>query len=146
MSNNINRMINLKTIIAIIIAMTIIHIFAIYSGLYTGDVWIDLPLHFAGGFLAGMMGYWALGFRVIGEKFGELNLLATCFILISVSLFGSFLWELFEFSLLNCCESWARAGRLISPTVPDLLSDMALGVTGGILFVVVLVVGAAGKS
>jgi len=145
MPNKINEMINLKTIIAIIIAMTIIHIFAIYSGLYTGDVWIDMPLHFAGGFLAGMMGYWAMGFRAIGEKIGELNLLATSFVLISVSLFGSFLWEIFEFALLNCCESWARAGRLVSPTVPDLLSDMVLGVTGGILFVVVLVFGAAGR-
>ena len=55
------------------------------------------------------------------------------------------LWEIFEFILLNCCESWARASRLISPTVADLLSDMALGVTGGILFVVVLVFVAARK-
>ena len=86
-----------------------------------------------------------MSFRFISEKLGELKLLTICFILISISLFGSFIWELFEFILLNCCESWARAGRLISPTVPDLLSDMALGVTGGILFIVVLVFVAARK-
>jgi len=141
----INKLINLKTIIAIIMIMTIIHVFAIYYDLYSGDVWIDMPLHFVGGFLAGVVGYWAMSFRFIGEKFGQLNLLATCFVLISISLFGSFIWEIFEFILLNCCESWARAGRLISPTVPDLLSDMVLGVTGGILFVVVLVFAAARK-
>ena len=126
-------------------AMTIIHIYAINNGLYAGDVWIDMPLHFIGGFLAGMVGYWAMNFRLINEKLGELNLLTTCLILISVSLFGSFIWEIFEFGLLYCCESWARAGRLVSPTVPDLLSDMVLGVSGGILFVVVLVFGAARK-
>lgn len=125
--------------------MTVTHVFAIQSGLYSGDVWIDMPLHFVGGFLAGMMGYWAMGLRFIGEKFGDLNLSTTGFVLISISLFGSFIWELFEFGLLYCCESWARAGRLISPTVPDLLSDMAFGVTGGIFFVAVLALAAARK-
>jgi hypothetical protein len=138
-------MINLKTIIAVIIAMTGTHIFAINYGFYTGDVWIDLPLHFTGGFLAAMVGYWAMSLRGISELFGELNLFTRCFILVSFSLIGSLIWEIFEFSLLYCCESWARTGRLISPSVSDVLSDMAFGVAGGIFFVVVLVFVAAGN-
>ena len=138
-------MINLKTIIAVIIVMTGTHIFAINYGFYTGDVWIDLPLHFTGGFLAAMMGYWAMRLRGISELFGELNLFTSCFILVSFSLFGSLIWEIFEFSLLYCCESWARTGRLISPSVSDVLSDMSFGVAGGIFFVVLLAFVAAGK-
>ena len=144
-SNIINEMINLKTIIFVIAAMTATHIFAINYGFYSGDVWIDLPLHFAGGFLAAMVGYWAMNFRGVSEIFGELNLFTSCFILVSFSLFGSLIWEMFEFGLHYCCEGWARAGRLISPSVSDLLSDMVFGVAGGIFFVVVLVLVAAGK-
>ncbi len=139
MPNESNSLINIKTIIAVILAMTATHIFAINFGYYSGDVWIDQPLHFVGGFLAGLTGYWALGFPGIREKFGTLNLFATCVILASFSLVASFLWELFEFGLLSCCESWARTGRLISPSVADVLSDMGLGLAGGILFVVGLV-------
>ena len=131
-------MINLKTILATIAAMTAVHIFAIRYSFYAGDVWIDMPLHFVGGFLAAMVGYWAMGFPIFSQKFGELNVFATCFVLVSMSLIGSFLWELFEFGLLSCCESWARTGRLISPSVADVLSDMAMGLGGGVLFAVLL--------
>ena len=119
--------------------MTVVHIFAIYSGLYSGDVWIDLPLHFMGGFLAAMMGYWAMGFSAVRDRFGDINLFTTGFILVSIALLGSFIWELFEYGLAYCCESWARAGRLTSPSVADLLSDMGFGVSGGILFAALLV-------
>jgi hypothetical protein len=145
MSNESSRLINIKSIIAIILAMTATHIFAINYGYYSGDVWIDQPLHFAGGFLAAMTGYWGLSFAGIRKMFGTLNLFATCVMLASFSLVASFLWELFEFGLLTCCESWARTGRLISPSVADVLSDMGLGLAGGIVFVNGLVFVAAGK-
>ena len=136
-------MINFKTILAVIAGMTAVHIFAIRYGFYTGDVWIDQPLHFVGGFLAGMVGYWAMGFQGFRAQFGELNFFTTCFVLVSLSLIGSFVWELFEFGLLVCCESWARAGRLISPSVADVLSDMGLGLAGGLFFVALLALGRA---
>ena len=132
-------------IAAIIAAMTATHIFAINYGYYSGDVWIDQPLHFVGGVLAALAGYWALGFPAIGRIFGELNRFATGFVLASFALIGSFLWELFEFGLLICCESWARAGRLISPSVADVLSDMGLGLAGGIVFALVWVLASRAK-
>ena len=146
MPNESNSLINIKIIIAVILVMTATHIFAINYGYYSGNVWIDQPLHFTGGFLAGMTGYWALGFPGIRKMFGALNLFATCVILVSFSLVASFLWELFEFGLFTCCESWARTGRFISPSVADVLSDMGLGLAGGILFVIVLALAAVRKS
>lgn len=109
------------------------HFLAIRLGLYKGKVWVDMPLHVIGGILFGMIGAWilqALPQRFVGSP--------SPFILIALiggfSLFGSLLWELYEFAFLSLSPGEAMRLKMYSLSTSDILSDMVMGFLGGTAF------------
>ncbi len=111
--------------------LTVLHLGALYVGFYEGKVWVDMPLHFLGGVLLGLVGLW-----IFEKAFHDVSIQRTslliAIVVVATSLFGSFLWEIFEFFLRDRAPMIALPLKLYSPTVSDTLSDMFLGTIGGL--------------
>lgn len=104
------------------------HFTAVAFNLYAKTpLFVDGPLHFLGGVLLGMI--WLFILDIIEEPITS-NLLFAASI-IGFALFGSVLWEVFEFTLSHAYPTLAWKYRLLSFSVDDLLSDVLLGFSGG---------------
>lgn len=112
--------------VLILSVMIAVHFMAIETGLYNGNVWVDIPLHFLGGVLLGIV------WLVILQKtqYGAVLPLRVCGT-IGFALFGSFIWETLEWSVSALLPSFAYAYKFYSYTVSDVLSDMVFGLAGG---------------
>ena len=116
----------LKLIIMLILAVLFIHIAAIFTGLYQGKVWIDIPQHIISGIMLGLI--WLM---FIKDAIRNKMLVAVS--IISFAVLGSFLWEIFEFVLLQLSPSLEETVKFYSRTLGDALSDMFYGFLGGVL-------------
>jgi len=124
-------MIRLRTIITLTVILTALHLAAIFLGLYRGKVWVDIPLHLIGGALLGLFWIWLLEQSSTRHKFGEPSPLFIGFSITGFSLFGSFLWEIWEFLFSTLASGPAFFLKIYSFTVSDVLSDMFFGIIGG---------------
>jgi len=114
--------------------MTVIHFLAIPLGMYQGsNIWIDKPLHIMGG-----MAFAMIGLLVVQRKLANADLSVGGFLILSFALFGSFMWELFEFVLFSWFNEYALRLRLYSPTVKDALFDMLFGLVGGLIIALIV--------
>lgn len=123
--------IKLLHIIIVVIVMTIMHVLAVIFDLYEKTVWIvDGPLHFAGGVVLGMFWLWLLQtlYRNTSES---LSLFLVAVSITGFALFGSFVWELFEFSFWKLLPEYATNFKLYSSSSTDLISDLGFGFIGG---------------
>jgi len=68
---------------------------------------------------------------------GASNRLATALGAVALATLGSFLWELLEFGFSTLFPEYALPLKLYSSTVSDVLSDVALGILGGIALALV---------
>lgn len=108
------------------------HFAAIGAGLYKGNVWVDMPLHIIGGMLFGVLALWILGH--LPKRFiGEPSSLFVAFSIVAFSLTGSFLWELFEMGFSTYFPTVALSLKMYSFTLSDALSDMLMGIVGGVV-------------
>ena len=110
-------------------AMTAIHFSAIEWGLYSGKVWIDIPLHFLGGALLGVI--WLYLSKKIFSSPPSCPL--AIFQTGSFALLGSFAWEALEFAVSELFPAFALRYKFYSFTVSDVISDMAFGLLGGVI-------------
>lgn len=98
-------------------------------GLYDVFLWLDIPMHFLGGFSVGYM--LLLFFRFFEEE----NLIKInnkfIFIIMAVALvsFVAVLWEFYEFIMLNFGFPWQESTN-------NLLLDLFMGVCGGLTSVI----------
>lgn len=113
----------------IVAVMITIHFSAIELGLYSGKVWIDMPLHFLGGVLLGIL--WLYLSKKIFSSPPSYPL--TIFQTGSFALLGSFAWEALELAASKFFPVFALQYKFYSFTVSDVISDMALGLLGGII-------------
>jgi hypothetical protein len=120
-----------RYIIFILAAMTAVHFSALVFGLYAGKVWVDKPLHFVGGVVLAMIGYWLLEIPSIKSRLGMPSSLATALLVIGFTLFGGLLWEIFEYVFLQVSPTYALKLKFYSPLVSDLLSDIIMDMLGG---------------
>lgn len=90
---------------------------------------LDLALHFLGG-----IGF-ALGWLWLNDL---LQRKVDYFSVIMFALFGSFIWELYEFSVSSLLPKLAQTAAWYSPSVSDVLSDMFAGLIGGIVVSAIL--------
>lgn len=125
--------IKFSQIILIVAAMIAIHFVALRVGLYQGTVWVDMPLHFAGGIVLGMVALWLLQRSNLSTKLGSPSNLALSAIIVSFALLGSFIWEALEFSFWHFLPNLANPLKLYSSRVSDVLSDMIFGLLGGVV-------------
>lgn len=131
-------MIRIRTIIIFTVLLTALHLSAIFSGLYQGKVWVDIPLHITGGALLGLFWVWILELPLARQKFGLPSKMFIGFSIISFALFGSFLWEVWEFLFSTFASGPALFLKIYSFTVSDTLSDMFFGMIGGIAVAIFL--------
>ena len=116
----------------LIIAAAIIlslHLVGVFAGLYDSGTLIDVPQHVLGGAVLG-----AIWLSLL--KLEEKNCLSKSLVLVSTlgfAVLGSVGWEVLEFVLWNLFPSFANSFKLYSPTVGELLVDVASGLFGGLL-------------
>ena len=124
---------NIKLYHIILLALLLLagHATALRVGLYQGTVWVDMPLHFLGGAFLGISWLWILA-KAKG-KMGEPSDFFVGISIVGFSLFGSFVWELFEYGLLVFFTGFSESFKLYSRSVSDAFSDMALGLLGGVV-------------
>ncbi|MFT5281151.1 MAG: hypothetical protein ACI9AR_000609 [Flavobacteriaceae bacterium] len=108
-----------------IVVIFIVNLLAMWLHWYSSMWWFDIPMHFVGGFwLAALFG-WLFHSRFFrlwqGSKvwlFFTLSLLLIFTMIIA--------WEVFEFSLDSIV-------KLNIQNIPDALSDVCFGLSGGLL-------------
>ncbi|MDO8591063.1 MAG: hypothetical protein Q7R65_03755, partial [bacterium] len=102
--------------------MAALHIFAVIFSLYWLYWWIDIPLHFLGGFCVGLFSLW---FFCAGKDIKpSLSSLRT----LCVALAGAFVvglgWEIFEYYT-------GAVFNVLGDYTLDTLKDLTMDVTGG---------------
>ncbi len=122
---------SLKIIVSFLVFLLFIHIFASIAHLYWLIDWVDMPMHFLGGFWVAMV------FFYLNQKFFKIqNFWTTVIMTLSfVALIGVF-WEFFEFLydfFIFSKEYFGVFQRGISDTMSDLFFDLI----GGSAFLIV---------
>ncbi len=107
------------------------HFLALKLGMYEGNVWIDIPLHFFGGVILGTAWLWFMQRQNMQQFFGSPSGLFVGLSVAAFALFGSFVWELFELAFSTWAEEYAHAVKWYSLSASDALTDMLAGLTGG---------------
>ena len=115
-----------------ILAVVLIHIIAIGTGLYGILPWWDMPMHLAGGFVIGMLGV-AIHHSVTDKHHNKKSTPAWHHYLFIVGfvMLVAVAWEFHEYVLDNTVVIWYDwAPQQLSVT--DTLGDLLLGGVGGL--------------
>lgn len=123
-----------KKIIFLALAIALVHSIAVLYNLYWRFLWIDIPMHFLGGALAGLIFIW------LCEKFPghfdlSRNFFMTVLAILSFTAFIGVLWEFFEFvyDALIASRGW---GALALQGARDTLGDIFFDILGGFAVVI----------
>lgn len=126
----------LKSILILFVIMMSVHVWAVMNDGYYSIWWLDIPLHFLGGFFIGLI------FILFIQKSKTLSASVWTWytFLIAISSFGVFIglqWEFFEFLFDKFILE--RAGMLpaqlgIQDTMSDFFLDWMGALFAGILF------------
>jgi len=111
---------------AIVFLVSLIFLF---TGLYSSFPWLDIPLHFIGGFAVGSMFFFFLKYFE-SHKFLRLNKLFLIIFVVSLVALTTVVWEFYEF-LLTFFTGLSFQGSL-----EDTMLDFALGIFGGFVSVI----------
>ena len=101
------------------------------------DVPRDLLATLAPGHRHRMLWVWILQQHSVAASFGAPSLFLVSVTIVSFALIGSFIWEIAEFSFWQLLPEYATAAKFYSPTVTDVLSDLAFGLLGGALLALI---------
>lgn len=114
----------------IIIGLVIIHGIVVKLGFYERKIPVDIPQHILGGVMLGLFAVELLKYAKNSSKF------ISIYLILLTAVFGSFIWEIVEFSFLQFFPNFAATYYLYSSTASDMLSDIAFGFLGGLITVV----------
>lgn len=103
----------------VLAGIAVVHIAALQWYLYWHFVWLDVPVHFAGGVWLALMGSWIL------LRAGQEMRVETVFSIVVVL---SIAWEIFELA-----AGIPREANFLFDTVLDLTMDMAGAILGFLL-------------
>lgn len=123
-------MITLKTIVISLILFLTFHFLALYNFWYWELRWLDIPMHFFGGFLIAMLFIWLdLKFKISNNlSFFKLLLITLSF----VSFIGV-LWEFQEF-LYDIFISSKIPDMILQTSAADTIKDLFFDLFGGLAF------------
>lgn len=123
-------MISLRLIISLLIAILFFHAFAIINYWYWTFPWLDIPMHFFGGFLVAMVFFWLRQkTQINANNTSILLIIISC--LSFVALIGIF-WEFLEFFYDVFISSKGYRGYMqlsAADTIADLFFDLIGGST-----------------
>ena len=119
-----NRISYLVLLASVVLSL---HLIGIFAGLYENHIRIDVIQHILAGVIFGTIWLWWL-------KPENINISKTLIFISTVSFvaLGSVLWEVLEFATSSLLPSFASSFKFYSPTVGELLSDVASGLVGGV--------------
>lgn len=131
-------MVSPKFILIFLIFILLIHILASVNGWYWTYRWLDIPMHFLGGFwLAGVFFWLNSKFNVIeiqsrniGRNFWKSGFPKLLLVLGFVALIGV-LWEFFEF----ICDFLILHGQILQRGAADTIKDLFFDLVGGLVFI-----------
>ena len=118
----------LKQIIILLVIITILHAIAVYFRFYSAGMPLDKPQHLLAGIVFALIWIWILESKK--QKLSKSTLIIST---ISFAVFGSFIWELFEFAILNLAPTFANKFKIYSPNLAEAITDIVSGLIGGII-------------
>lgn len=120
-----------KTAILGIFAVMIVHAFALVTHLYFFVPDFDIPMHFGGGFVMGILGLAIFGYLHNGlPKKHHPEWYKYLFVTSFVILIAVF-WEFHEYLLDQTIVSW-MGWSVTQPSLADTMLDLFLGTVGGL--------------
>ncbi len=121
-----------RTLVYLLISIFIVHTLATYLSWYWKIPWLDMPMHFAGGFWVGGTFVWifAYGKGILQSSLKKEKLLNIVAILLGVLVVG-LLWEIFGYTIDYFT---GREGYDIIDTGSDLFFDLFGGFVAGLYF------------
>ena len=120
-------------VVCMCLVVTLLQIYAVLSGHYdSGVVFIDIIQHILAGIALGMLWIWILWKK---SWSGSLPLLTISIVLFSI--FGSFVWEIFEFFASAYLSEASEVLKRWSFHRGDELWDMTSGLIGGTIVAVI---------
>lgn len=132
-------MVTLKFILTFLFIFITFHLLALYNFWYWEFRWLDMPMHFFGGFLIAMLFIWLnLRFKILNDfLISRLpNYLITVLITLSfVSLIGV-LWEFQEF-LYDIFISSKNSNIILQLSAADTIKDLFFDLLGGMVFLLI---------
>ncbi len=120
-------MVSLKFIIGLFVFILIIHGLAVINSWYWTYKWIDMPMHFLGGFWLGIIFLYFINpsLEIKNHKF-----LVMMILIVSFAVFVGVLWEFFEFLsdvFISSKVYLAAAQQGTGDTMSDLFFDLLGG-------------------
>jgi len=104
-----------------------LHVFLYLLGIYESYTWMDIPMHFLGGFSAAFTYMFLIDILRHENLMGKMHFLVYFIFVISLVSLTAVLWEFFEFSLDMLFEAYNQKG------LGDTLGDILIGLIGGIV-------------
>jgi len=123
-------MVNYKFLLSLFLVIFFVHILGMYQNWYWSIPWLDIPMHFFGGFWIAIFFLWFRKNTI--NIFAQNSFLGDLVVLLGwVALIGVF-WEFFEYFLDYI---WAIKGviPLSQVSITDTLKDLLMDLLGGAL-------------
>lgn len=133
-------MVSLKSIIILLVFILALHFVATINHWYWIYNWLDIPMHFLGGFwvaLAAAASIFNFQFPISNEIFKQKNLSFFIIILSFVALIGIF-WEFFEFLYDVLISSRGYSG-FMQLGAADMTGDLFFDLLGGLAFLIIYI-------
>ncbi len=108
------------------VLVLIIHTILMLFGIYSTHDWIDIPMHFIGGFSVAVTFTLILKSLQRNDLLGKMNLLVFLTFVVSLTAFTAVLWEFWEFLADVFVSLGAQLG------IADTMLDLFLGILGGL--------------
>lgn len=141
-------MVSSKSVLIFLIAVLSLHILATFNYWYWTYLWLDIPMHFLGGFWTAMVFIYLISayqFPVSGESFSpkadqplaeKQNFLPFFIVILSfVALIGIF-WEFYEF-LNDVFLSSRNYTQIFQQGAADTIADLFFDLLGGTVFIAI---------
>lgn len=123
-----------KILAILLLGFFILHAVAMYFFLYWRVLWLDTPMHFIGGFLAGLIMIWWSFYTKKVSLPKNLPMLYSFVIIVSMAALVGVLWEIYEFTVDNFVTGTGKNYiNLTQPSIIDTMKDLFLDITGAAL-------------
>lgn len=127
-----------KSVLIFLIAVLSLHILATFNYWYWTYLWLDIPMHFLGGFWVAMISVYLISayqFPISNESLKQ-NFLSFLIVILSfVALIGIF-WEFYEF-LNDFFLSSKNYTQILQQGAADTIADLFFDLLGGTVFIII---------
>lgn len=138
MEKKITFMVSLKSVLIFLIVILLFHIIATLNSWYWTYLWLDVPMHFLGGFwvaMASVILIFNYHFPVSKEAVNQIFFTFLIVILSLVALVGIF-WEFYEF-LNDMFLSSRNYAQIFQQGAADTIGDLFFDLLGGTMFILI---------